>query len=866
MRGLVGREPEVAVLAGLLAEDAGRALVLRGPAGGGKSALLDVLADDARAHGFRVVRAAGATAETSYAYAGLQQLLHPLVGPAENPALTSVLGGVPERAPAVMTLGFAVLDLLAAASAAAPLLLVVDDGHWFDLPSVQVCGFVARRLGDLPVRFVVAVRDSEASGFDEAGLDELLVPPLTAAASGELLDTIFPNLASDVRRLALDQAAGNPLALTELPKSRPESGYLPLPHRLERIFAARIRELPESERRELLLMALDGAGRYEPHDVAAARGAGLLEAARPVFRHPLIASAVVQAASPNEQRAAHAVLARLHAADLERRAVHRAAATVDPDPEVAAELEEAARSAVRRGGATTAVRWLTRAAELSPRDRARLLADAAFTAGQAGLLDRAEELVAALDRADGQVSSPDAVLTAAYVALYRHGDVGMHATLVNVIRGRHADVDDTMLARLVNLLLAISLFAADPATWRVTDEMLARLGDRVPAEALLRRDAWSDVVRRGAGVGERLRTALAAADLAEPWDLMRLGVAAYYVDTLADFRPYLDRMAERERDAGAATSLMTILQLTMFDHIAAGNWDEAVAIGRRGLELTAEHGYELFGHQFRAILGLVAAQRGETARAGELQAVVDDWARPRRVGFLTRFAEEIGLAAALSDGDYETAWTYAIGITTPGEFPPFVQHASRTLLDLVEAALHTGRDELARRHATAAVRENLSLISPRLSLLTAGALAMTEPSAEAFAAAAGHPAAAAFPFEYARIRLAEGSWQRRQKRITEAREALGEALATFERLGAHQWAERARHESLAGMPGAGQDRVATLTAQEHTIAELAATGLSNKQIGARLFLSPRTVGAHLYRIFPKLGITSRAALRDALET
>ncbi|GAA2706353.1 LuxR C-terminal-related transcriptional regulator [Actinoplanes palleronii] len=882
---LVGRATERAALAAVLTAPAATPLLLRGAAGSGKSALLDVLTTDARVAGFRPLRAAGVQAETSISYAGLHQLLHALLAsadgmdPGHRRVLTSVLGGVPERATSVMAVGVAVLDLFAVAGAVTPLLVVVDDGQWFDVPSTQVCAFAARRLGDLPIRFVVAVRDDEPSGFDDAGLTELAVPPLSPEASATLLDERFPGLSPETRHLTLTYSSGNPLALVELPagltgRDAGDPGPLPLPRRLERIFAGRIAALPSAERADLLLMALDGAGRthahgaqYVPREVVAARRAGLLEAGRPVFRHPLIASAVVQAASPNERRAAHTTLAGLHAADLERRAVHLAAATVDPDPEVAAALERAARSAVRRGGAVTAVQWLTRAAELSPRPReqARLLADAAYVAGQAGQLERAEILVAAADAADGRVSSPDAVLTAAYVALYRHGDVGMHGTVARVIRAQHTNLDQTMLLRLVNLMLALSQFAADPAVWAVTDEVVALVEERLPAESLLYRDAWSDVVRRGTGLGARLREAVAAGS-AEPWDLMRLGVAAFYVDTLADFRPYLARAAERERDTGAASSLMMIMQLVMLDHLAAGRWDDAVRAGEQGLAMTRQHGYDLFGQQFRVFLGLLAAQRGDTGTAYELQAVVDAWARPRRVGSLLRFAEEIGLQAALSTGDYEAAWTYAIGITTPGTFPPYAQLAPRTLLDLVEAALHTGRDELAAAHAQAAVRKNLADLSPRLALLTAGAAAMVSPSSAAYAAAANLPAGADFPFERARIRLAEGAWHRRHRRPTEAKLALTDALTAFEQLGAAPWAQRTRHELQAGTPhgGTGTDRLTTLTAQERHIAELAATGLSNKQIGAQLFLSPRTVGAHLYRIFPKLGITSRAALRDAL--
>lgn len=860
---LVGRAEQQAALGALA--DRGGSLLLRGAAGVGKSALLDALTAAAGDH--RVLRATGVEAETAIAYAGLHQLLLPLLplagelDPAHRATLDAVTGGLPERAPSVMALGIAVLDLLSLAATRTSLLLIVDDGQWFDVPSVQACTFVARRLGELPVAFVIALRDGEASGFDHAGLDELTVPPLPAEEAGRVLDARFPGLTRDLRNLVLDQAAGNPLALVELPPSLivgdlPEAGHLPLPRRLERIFANRIRALPGEERAELLRLALDPG--YFPRDTDTAETVGLLHGR--AFRHPLVASAVIQLASPNERRAAHALLARLNAADLERRAAHLAAATVDPDPAVAGALEDAARSAVRRGGAATAVQWLSRAAELhpKPRERARLLADAAYLAGQAGLLDRAQTLVAAADRADGRVASPEAVVTSAYVAFYREGDVGMLGVLADVIRRQHAELDDATLARLANLLLTIAQFAQGAAAWATVAEVLDPLRPRLPSLSLLMWDAWSDVVRHGAGLGRRLRDELAASNPTEPWDLMRLAVSASWVDGLADFRPYLLRMIERERAGGAVASLMTMLNLIILDDTAAGRWDDASGVADEVIALTGEHGYAMIGHQARAFFGIVLAMRGETTRAAELQATVDAWARPRRVGLLLRFAEEIGLQAALSEGDFETAWTYAVGLAEAGKFPPFAQHAARTLLDLVEAALHTGRDDLARAHADAAAA--LPPISPRFALLTAGAVAMTSPSSAGFAVAAEHPAAADFPFDAARIRHAEGVWLRRQRHITEARAAVADALTVFERLGAAGWADRARRELRAGAP-----QTETLTAQERQIAELAATGLSNKQIAGQLFLSPRTVGAHLYRIFPKLGITSRAALRDALE-
>jgi DNA-binding CsgD family transcriptional regulator len=240
------------------------------------------------------------------------------------------------------------------------------------------------------------------------------------------------------------------------------------------------------------------------------------------------------------------------------------------------------------------------------------------------------------------------------------------------------------------------------------------------------------------------------------------------------------------------------------------------------------------------------------------------------VGFLTQIADAVGTAAALAEGDYEAAYVHAIGITPPGSFEPCAHQASRTLLDLVEAAVHTGREEQARRHALAAQEAGLSEISPRLALTTYGALAMTstDPAdAEAmYQRAEAHPAAAGFPFELARIRLARGVRLRHTQGRKEARPSLTMAVEAFDRLGASTWAERARAELRAtGMTTlAASAQFAELTWQERRIAEMAAGGLTNKEIGERMHLSPRTVSSHLYRVFPKLGIASRAALRDAL--
>ncbi|MFV5998012.1 helix-turn-helix transcriptional regulator [Streptomyces sp. NPDC056231] len=907
-RTMVGREREREVLSDFVTASGGRALVLRGDTGVGKSALLEHVADLAAAEKHRVIRAAGVEAESELPFAGLHQFLYPLLSHIDRlddvhrRVFDVIFGRTEGTPPSVMTLGIAVLDLLSLAASQNPLLLVLDDGQWLDASSIQVCGFVGRRLTGSSVKLVVVLRSDLPSGFDTAALPELPVTTLSESASERLLDMHHPGLDQRIRRLVLDEAHGNPLALLELPPyvrgnraartAEELFGYtgIPLPLRLQQVYGARIAALGDAVRAELLRGALDGVGagtaadrpgstHYRMMEADEAADCGLLDidplTGNFVFRHPLVRSTAVQLATPNERRAAHAVLAQVHHDDLERRATHLAASVVDPDEEVAAMLEAAANSAVPRGGAMAAVAWLTRAAELSEshEERSRRLGSAAYIAGHSGQLDQAQRLVRAGTGA-GSNDSPASVVASAYVALFEDGDVRssqrqVFAAIESMLDSGVREPDE-LLTRLVDLLLAINQYASDKTAWERSHELLDPLGDLVSTYSRIYQDAWGDVVRRGAGVHERVERAFAGVHEMEPWDATRLGVAAYHVDTLSQYRPALQRTVDREVETGALADAMTMLHLIMLDQIAVGEWDEAERTGQRCLELTTTHRHALFVHHTQAYLGLLAALRGEADRARELQAMVDAWARPRGVGFLTQITDTIGTTAALTEGDYEAAYLHAIGITPPGTFEPYAHQAPRTLLDLVEAALHTGRTEQARTHALAARDAGLPDLSPRLALTTYGALAMTatDPTEadQMYHQAETHPAATRFPYELARIHLAHGIRLRHTHGPKAARHPLTLAADTFQRLGAPTWAERARAElrTAGASPLASSAHLAALTWQERRIADLAAGGLTNKEIGERMHLSPRTVSSHLYRVFPKLGITSRAALRDAL--
>ncbi|MBB5773985.1 DNA-binding CsgD family transcriptional regulator/tetratricopeptide (TPR) repeat protein [Nonomuraea jabiensis] len=856
---------------------AGRVLVVRGEAGVGKSALLEEATELAVRDGHLVSRITGVEVESELPYSGLHQLLYQLLPLHDDSraVLDAVAGRQADDFPSLMTLGIAVLELLSDIATRRPLLVILDDGHWLDDFSADVFGFVGRRIGSVPVKLLVAVRDEVVSRFDMAVLPELPVGPLTDENAVRLLDQHHPALDERVRRWVLDQALGNPLALLELPSQAGDAG---LPRRLHHLYGSRIAALSDPARAELLMGALDGVGtrpgdggskpRHRMRNVDEAVACGLLDA-EPItgdvtFRHPLVRSSVVQMATPEQCRAAHRALADVHRDDLERRAIHLAAACVAPDEEIARALEAAADSAIRRGGAITAVGWLTRAAELSEdaAERARRLSYATFLSGYAARPGTELSPVPL-------TSGPDATVNAIHRAFFEDGDVrSAHRQVMTAIDSLDGEPSET-LTRLQVLLLAIDQYAADPVLWNEAHKKLASLGDPVTEQIQIYSNTWSDVVLHGRGWAGPLERIAANLPDREPWDVTRLATAAYHLDLVSQYRPHLERVVDRELATGTMFSGILMLIMIMLDQMGSGDWDAAVQTGQRALALEIEHGSHLLAHQTRAQLAQLAALRGQIAQALETRAEIDAWARPRGIGYITGLADSIAVTAALSAGDYEAAYRHAVHITTPGTFRPYCGQASRTLLDLIEAALHTGRTEQARRHALAARDAGFADLSPRLALTCYGALGMTAGSereaAEMFARAASHPAAARFPFETARIQLAHGIRLRHTRERTAAQTLLTHAAETFERLGAAAWAERAGTElRIIGAAAQVSTPDTSLTWQERRIADLAASGLTNKQIGARLRLSPRTVSSHLYRIFPKLGVTTRAALRDAM--
>lgn len=880
------------MLDGFLAGNGPYAIAVSGAPGVGKSALTGHLCHRARESGWRVVRAVGVPAEQPFALGGLNQIavgLRDGLGQLrrhDRDLLAAVFGADPDTPPGPIPLAVALINLLGAAGAECPVLLMVDDVHWFDTVSSTVLSAAGRRATDPRVRILVNYRSSGATVFETAGWAQLAVGPLGVDAAEALVRRIEPPLPVPVRQRILALAEGNPLALQELPRSVSRIGTagsaIPLTDRLVAVFGDRLEQLDPEVRRELLRSALDGSAgsaahpgtgpRYVMRNVQEAMRAGLLTAdplGDPMFRHPLVRAAVIHQASAQERRDAHRHLATLYEDVLARCATHLGAAATVPEQDVADLLEQAALQSIRRGGATVAVDWLRRAAELctEPVRRSDVLAHAAFVASQAGRFEDAQTLVDATQSTVGDAAP--VVLTDAYLALYRDGDVTAgHRRVLSVLQNG-AVLDDTVLTRLVDLALVLAQYSADPDQWARTTATLESLGDRIGEKSLIFRDAWGDVARTGHSVRARLAGRFDGLEGSEPWETMRLAVAAYYVDALGEFRTTIHALLERERERGAVTTAMTLQHLAFLDALASGQWADARQLARDGLQLSDLHRNELFSHQFAAYLGVLEACTGDVDAARARATTVSAWAAPRGLGLLVGYADRITVLCALADGDYQAAYFAALRAGAPGSFPPFRYQAVDGLLDLVEAAVHTGRLGEARSHAAEAARLRLADISPRLDALTTAITAMSEPGDEAgplYERALGHPALPSMPFEGARIRLAYGMWLRRRRRRTSARDELARAADTFDGLGATSWAHRARAELRAAgavvKPVASKDN--DLSPQERTIADLAAAGHSNKQIAAQLYLSPRTVGAHLYRIFPKLGVTSRAGLASAL--
>ena len=915
---LIGRSAELDLIDALLAgsyPDA-HGLLLRGDPGVGKTALLDAAAARAEAAGRRVLRASGVEFEAEMPFSGLHQLLYPLreqvdrLAGHQRATLHRLFELAPESLPDEMAASAAVLALLDGAAAERPLVLIADDLQWMDRASAVALAFVARRAAGIPILVLGAARPGKDCFVDQLRLPEREVGPLGMKASVKLFDSRWPRLAPAVRRRLLAEAGDNPLALRELPRSltdRQRSGrdplpaLLPLSGRLAAAVADGFAGLPEPTRRLLLLAALEpdagpatlraaAQGTADLDDLAAARRANVVRsepaAGRVELRHPLMRSAITGMASSSDLRGAHQALAAALAAEPERRAWHLAAAATGPDEAVARALDEAGLSAWRRGtravrrkdeadrrriAASAAVAALVRAGELSPHpaDRSRRLVEAAYLATITGQLDEVPRLLA---DAGQSPDTPAGLVFAATAHLLTNDDGDVDAAYRLLVRA----LDDVAendghwdYYGILYALLLVSVYALRPEPWELLKTAMARFEPEEVIPFRLCYDAYVDPTRNSGAVLEGLSDAFAALpDDAAPWQIVPLAFAAVAMDTLVDYRYRVHRMIERERDGGAIAMVIPGLMLLCHDSYTRGRWDEAERLAREGLDLAAVYGYHFWAEQLRALLASGAALRGDVDLARARSDETATWAASRGNGVAEAYARSARNLAAIGQGDFEEAHEQVAHIDPPGAPSPGIP-GRWVVLDLVEAAVRTGRVEEARAHVAAARRIGIDKISSRTALITIGAAALAADDADAgplFEEALSLPDAARWPWEHARTQLAYGQWLRRARETGRARWYLRAALETFERIGAAAMAQRARGELRAtGLtttrPG---NSGPVMTPQEQQIAELAAAGFTNKEIGERLFLSHRTISSHLYRIYPKLGITSRGALGAAL--
>ncbi|MFD7662588.1 AAA family ATPase [Streptomyces sp. NPDC059788] len=896
---VVGRDAELARLFRTVdaPSAAGPVLVLVGDPGAGKSVLLGAAAHRAAAKGARVLRAEGSESEAGLAFSALHQLLRPVRAEADGlpvrqrQALHDAFGtGRSLSVPDPMLTGVAVLGLLSALGDRGPVIVVLDDAQWCDRASLDALSFAARRLAGEPVTMLLGTRTGDHPPGFGRHVPTLTLGPLDAAAARRLLDLQPYGTTGRTRQSVLDQADGNPLALIELARAAaasgepPSMGPLPLTDHLERIFAARLHGLPAPTSRALLLLAAtDGAdstgtaaaglphaedGAWQP-----AEEAGLvLRTGRDIrFRHPLIRSAVYYAAPFAARCDAHRTLAGMLRDEPDRRAWHLAAASPHPDAAVSAELERTANRARRRGGHAAAAQALQRAAQLTPRreDSARLLVEAAGAAVFTGDIAWVEELAAAARARTDDVS----LLAAAAV----------HAGRLAVLTVRHSAV----FTRLVDA--AEQLAASQPAT---ALDLLAGAAvvrfysgedaQRLRIRAVLRlipehgSDAWlrtwvravSDPLDARPELISRLpRTAADAAR--RPDRLTALGVMAWLLDETPQAARAFDEAFDRWKAHGALPEGLE--GAAAWTYVERGRWDQAREVCARMAAVGAAAGLDHAVACAAAVDATVLAYQGDAAaaraRADEALALID----PLESRSVTVYARRALGAAAAAEGAYEAAYGQLRSAFTADGAPVHYHASYPALADLAAAAVRSGRREEAAAIVERCARELGDHAPPRLRALLGRARGLlTEPGdAEPhFRAALADRTSGHRPFERAQTQLDLAEWLRRRRRIAEARPLLTEALETFRRLGARPWIERARAEARAAgldVTASAPDALAGLTPQQQQIVRLAARGLTNRDIGEKLFLSPRTVGSHLYRSFPKLGITARSQLRDLVE-
>jgi DNA-binding NarL/FixJ family response regulator len=913
--GLLGRSAELALGQSLLQDPApsGAAALFVGGPGSGKTALLGELARSAAENGALVLSATGDEAEAQLPYAGLSQLLRPALADvaeldsAHQRALDRVLriGAPVEQSDTLVAM--AVLNLLELLAAAQFTVLVLDDLQWIDRRSSELLSFVRRRLTGLRVALLAAAREPVLT--PDPITQVVSLPPLEASAARELLERHAGHLEPHLRELLLHEAAGNPLALVELPRTVSNddlpgllNAALPVNRRIEQSFARRLRDLPPEAGRLLLLLAcldstelaeLAAAAEAEGLDLAGlddAEAAGLITmpGQQVVFPHPLIRSVIYQAASPGSRRSAHRTLAGVLAGQPERAVWHRAVAATGVDEQLAGELERLSSPAPRRETAAAVAAALERAAELStdPVARARRLAAAADAARAAGRYAAAASLLDRVELSEADEATRLSVASQHGWQLLDNGDVDAALEVLVSAAETAVKLDPPAAARPA----AIAALARWLSGNRAADDRLAAVvriiqGGLNPASApplVLMAAAASDLTDQPAEIGAAIkraaetlgRTAGTINSAGSAWEIARLADAALMVQDITSAQSLYRAAAQQMRAVGSFGALATVLTSNARADLAAGSWTSARQLATEALEIATVAGQHRQAAFCRVTLAHLAAAGGESDTVEELTASVLAWAQPRHQRLVTALAGLARIRLELGNADYDAAAGYL-----PWLRPAAASQAGEILLpaacaEVVESLVRAGKPEQAREILDWVELRRRRWPDSLLTAATARARAVLlepgedEPAIQAAYEQAVTATTAESAFEQARIRLNYGSWLRRRRQINEARTQLRIAEEIFSAYQATPWVQRCGNELRAaglGTGEAGPANFSTLTSQEQLVAELAAEGLSNREIGERLFLSARTVGSHLYKAYPKLGISNRAQLRAALQ-
>jgi DNA-binding CsgD family transcriptional regulator/tetratricopeptide (TPR) repeat protein len=908
---IIGREAGLARLRALVdpVPQSSQVLLVTGEAGMGKTVLLADAAGRARSAGMRVLPVTGRESESRLAFAGLHQLLRPVLSAAiglpgrQAQALAGALGlAADPGAPDPLLTGAAVLTLLSDLSERSPVLVVADDAHWLDRSSLDALAFAGSRLDAERVVLLVGVRgQAPPPGFDR-GFAELHLEPLSAVDAGLLLDGQPRPPRGRARAQVLAQAAGNPMALIELAtviaddpaaSRRWAAEPLPLTERLTAVLTSRYATLPEQAQAALLLAAVaDGPDLSAAATAVSGPGAQTLAPAEQLglikidrtglrFSHPLVRSAIYHSAPFARRAAAHRELASALHDQPDRRAWHLAAAALYPDEQVALLLEATATQAQRRGGAAAAALAMERAAELSPdpEDQARRLVAAASAAVPTGQADWVQDLTS---RALAVTADPELRLTARHDAGWALAYSGRRSAalpaLISVAEEASRDLPDLAWDALADAAKVVYHSGA-PAACQAVSRVLGLLENRGPRSDGPRADVgphrlWIQACIDPFGSRNELIRYLrqiSRSPLDEP-ALWRAGSAAWLLDESDLAITLLQDAMRRIRAPGTQGTSGPGLTALGWAYIDTGRWDEAQEAAAEAADLAAANQMELVAAAADLIAATVFALRADSgaARTHADRTLADaDLAESGLVAARARRA--LGIAA-LADGSHLLAFTQLRQLFSEDGAPVHNIFSYLGVADMAAAAVRADRRMEGQDVLDRALSHLNGTASPRLEQLVArarGILAGPDGAEAHFAAALADPAGDQWPFERAQLRLDYGEWLRRRRRINDAKPVLTEALATFRRLRAGSWAQRAEAElracgvAVAGAPGE-RDALWELTPQQRQIVRLASDGLTNRQIGDRLFLSPRTVSSHLYRSYPKLGVAGRHQLRDVV--